>query len=89
MSSTPSRALRRSSVRVLRILPSGVLSVRKSGGSELTRSTAALVADGAYHHVVAVKAAALRTATQTTPPTGAGGVLLVSLARVLGFLDCV
>jgi hypothetical protein len=43
---------------VLRILPSGILSIRKSGGGELTQSTAALAADGEYHHVVAAKSGA-------------------------------
>jgi hypothetical protein len=41
---------------LLRVLQSGVLSVRKAGGNEIAQSTAPLQVDGAYHHVVAVKA---------------------------------
>jgi hypothetical protein len=40
---------------VARILPSGVVSLRKSGVAEIVESTAAVPVDGMYHQVVAVK----------------------------------
>ena len=40
---------------LMRILPSGVLALRKSGGAEIAASTVALSADGRFHHLVGTK----------------------------------
>ena len=40
---------------VLRILPSGAVLMRKSGGADIASSTTNLSVDGRYHHLVATK----------------------------------
>jgi fibronectin type 3 domain-containing protein len=39
----------------LRIIPSGAVVLRKSGGSDIVASTRTLSADGKFHHIVATK----------------------------------
>jgi len=43
---------------LMRIYPSGIFALRKSGGNEIARSSAALTADGRYHQLVGTKSGA-------------------------------
>ncbi|MDQ3866797.1 MAG: DNRLRE domain-containing protein, partial [Actinomycetota bacterium] len=40
---------------VLRLLPSGAVTMRQSGGNAIATSTKTISADGSYHHIVATK----------------------------------
>jgi Concanavalin A-like lectin/glucanases superfamily len=48
-------ATKNSGTLLLRVLPSGAVTMRQSGGGAITTSTTPLAADGSYHHVVATK----------------------------------